>query len=302
MGMSSSVFHMSNSRHAHEQFGLSRIILSYAHFGPFFDPHWQRCRGVPHLFFPRARRRTSRTSLTNTKSTMAECNNVVLDLVSVTTDNDDSSSSGIDSFCDSFVMAFDQHGETFVRIKVTMIDTDDETTSRRTTITFDIIDADSSHCSSRSLSKDSWHCERAIHPSKQRHNVSARCASSSRVFLPAAIIAIGQSFVPAASGELFFSKDRSDIVDFCLCFVLSFEKWSAQPLVDAADPKVVVDFHVPSWDSTRCGACFQSASCSFSFSFSFSFDFADVLLEQWRLPKAPTSFEEASDAPLLERK
>jgi hypothetical protein len=139
MHMSSSVIHMSNSRHAHEQFGLSheqlglsheQLILSHEHFGPFFDPHRQRCRAVPHLFFPRPRRRASRISLTNTKSTMAECNVVVVDLVSITTDDDDSSSSSIDCFSDSFVMAFDNHGEAFVRNKVTIVDMDDETTSR----------------------------------------------------------------------------------------------------------------------------------------------------------------------------
>jgi hypothetical protein len=136
-----------------------------------------------------SRRRTSRTSLTNTKSTMAECNNVVIDLVSVTTDDDDSSSSSVDSFHDSFVIAFDHHGGAFVRNKVTIVlDTDDETTtsSRRTTAaTFDGIDTDSSCCS---LSDDSWCCERAMRPSKQRRDVSARCASSSRIFLLAAIV------------------------------------------------------------------------------------------------------------------
>jgi hypothetical protein len=121
---------------------------------------------------------------------MAECNNVVIDLVSVTTDDDDSSSSSIDSFYDSFIIAFDQHGGAFVRNKVTMIvDTDDETTGRRTTaLTFDGIDTDSSCCSSCSLSDDSWYCERAMRPSKQRRDVSARCASSSRIFLAAAAI------------------------------------------------------------------------------------------------------------------
>jgi hypothetical protein len=120
---------------------------------------------------------------------MAECNDVVVDLDSVTTDDDDSSSSGIDSFHDSFVTAFDHHGGAFVRNKVTIIlDTDDETTTssrRTTTVTFDGIDTDSSCCS---LSDDSWHCERAMRPSKQRRDVAMRHASSSRIFLLAAIV------------------------------------------------------------------------------------------------------------------
>jgi hypothetical protein len=55
-----------------------------------------------------------------------------------------------------------------------------------------------------------------------------------------------QSIASAASGKLIFSKVRSDIFDFYACYVLSFEKWSAQPPFDAEDPKVVVDFYVPS--------------------------------------------------------
>jgi hypothetical protein len=111
---------------------------------------------------------------------MAECNNVSIDVISISTDDDDSSSSSIDSYFDSFILELDDHGEVFVRDKVIMIDMDDKTTSRTTATTFDgILETDSSCCSSRSLSEDSWYRERAIRPSRY---------VSSHVYLAAAIV------------------------------------------------------------------------------------------------------------------
>ena len=116
---------------------------------------------------------------------MMECNNVVIDLITETTDHHDSSSSTIDSYFDSFVLELADHGAVFVRDQAIIIDMDDEETISRTSTTTTLdnsFDTDSSCGSCRSLSEDSWYRERAIRPSKQ-----ARCVLS-HAFLVAAIV------------------------------------------------------------------------------------------------------------------
>jgi hypothetical protein len=141
---------------------------------------------------------------------MVECNNLVIDLISVTTDDDDSSSSTVDSYFDSFTLELADNGGVFVRDKAIMIDMDDETTSR--TATFDgSFDTDFSCCSSPSLSEDSWYRERAVRPSKQPRYVL------SRVFLAAAIVVprdgyTGINHVGRIGGANFFA---SSFRQFC---------------------------------------------------------------------------------------
>jgi hypothetical protein len=176
----------------HEYFGLSHEYfgLSHEYFGLSHEYF-----GLSHEYFGLSNwARPVPRPWTNNKSTMAECNNVVIDLISITTDDDDSSSSSIDTYYDSFDLGIDHHGEVFVKDKVIIIDMDDETTRSTTTTatTFDgIFETDSSCCSSRSLSEDSWYRKRAIRPSKMRHDLSAMYVSSIRVFLAAAIVVPG---------------------------------------------------------------------------------------------------------------
>jgi hypothetical protein len=238
--MSNSVIHMSNSV-IHMSNSVIHMSNSVIHMSNSV------------LSFPRARPRpVPRGPRAEQKSTMAEFNkNDVIDLISMSTDDDDSS---IDSYYDSFVLQLLDNGGVLVRDKVIMIDMDDETTSRTTATTCDgILDLDSSYCSSHSLSEDSCYYERASRPSKQPQDLSARYVSS-RVFLAAAIVvpatATRQSIVSAASGSYFFRNVVPTIlliiVNFYVCVVLSFERWSAQLLFDAVDPNVVVHFYVRS--------------------------------------------------------
>jgi hypothetical protein len=107
--MSNSVIHMSNSviHMSNSVIHMSNSVLSFPRARP---------RPVPRG--PRAEQ----------KSTMAEFNkNDVIDLISMSTDDDDSS---IDSYYDSFVLQLLDNGGVLVRDKVIMIDMDDETTSR----------------------------------------------------------------------------------------------------------------------------------------------------------------------------
>jgi hypothetical protein len=55
----------------------------------------------------------------NNKSTMAECNNLVVDLISVTAEDDeDDDDSSVGLHFDLFAPECDNHGEVFVRDKV----------------------------------------------------------------------------------------------------------------------------------------------------------------------------------------
>jgi hypothetical protein len=91
---------------------------------------------------------------------------VIIDLIFITSDEDDHSLSSVDSYYNSFKLGIDEPGNLFVRGKVITIDVDDdETTSTATATAFDSIsETESSYCSTLCLSDDSWYREKAICP------------------------------------------------------------------------------------------------------------------------------------------
>jgi hypothetical protein len=175
-----------------------------------------RPRARSHLFSPRSVPIPILGSRINNKSTMT----VVIDLISISSDEDDHSLSSVDSYYDCFKLGIDEHGTLFVRDKVSIVltidvDEDDVTTNSMTSrsTTFDsILESDSSYCSTLCLSDDTWYREKALGPSKKRQDLFARryvscCGVSCSLLPPSSSSAASSSSVEA----IFFESSPRQI-------------------------------------------------------------------------------------------